>query len=357
MAFEAENVKNATHIRLYCHLSGYMDGDLKPIPVTLKIVEFVPEMFSDIATTNFLEYNKITLKDKNEHFQFPQNVLSFKIPEYCGYIHDLGFAFKAFLPPHLEKIEFLDGDGLSANILYTKYFSIYNDENVLVSPDKTYSKWFVYSIAQKIILDEEEISEETYCFEYALHTTDTKAHTKDLVTLPMQLDNRSLAIKDSIYYSLYNTEREDDQIQVKSQVVNGNLITNNYRLFYLGNNIYDGTDEVNTVAAWANNIRNASLIFLQGDIETPCSFIQPEFITFCANLVDPNAPTDLGTLNITTPTWGAPTRYLLGNGGLDTTTNRPAPLTTYTTGIMYSDNTVGQNDAILLGDIMDGNPV
>lgn len=257
MSYEAALVKDANLIKIYCHIDGYMDSNLAPIPIEVEIVEISPSTYTNIYVTNFLEYNKITLSNKVQQFTIPDDILAFKIPEnYETLKETLDFAFKAFLPPRVEKVEFIKREsGQEEQLLYTKYFSIYDEHNVLIEPDKTYAKWFIYSIAQKLVLTDEEVTEETYCFEYDLHRVDTQAHAKDMCVLPMQIEKRSLAKRDSIYYSLYDYEITENEA-ARAQVVNGNLITNGYRLFYLGNNIYDGTDEITTVVEWAQNKKN-----------------------------------------------------------------------------------------------------
>ena len=263
MASDIEQVKYAVKLRLYCHLPECVDNNLSPIPFDIEIHEFAHSDYSDTFLTNFLEYNKITLADKNQSFNINDSIIACKIPEFFPSLQrELGFAFKAFLPPRLEKIEFLSSDD---EVLFTKQFSIYDEQNTLINADTTFAKWFIYSIAQKLTLDE-EIPDEVYNFEYSLHEVDPKAHTKDIVTLPMQLDNRSLAAKDSIYYALYDSEINTNG-EAKAQVVNGNLITNSYRLFYLGNNIYDGTDEITTVVSWAQGQYNTpNLSFGSGPV-------------------------------------------------------------------------------------------
>lgn len=252
MSYEVELVKNAHWIRLYCHLQNFMDSNLAPIPVDIKIQNIDSTFYNVIYATNFLEYNKITLSSKAEQFVFPDSVLAFKIPEhYESLKQKLSFAFKAFLPPHLEKIEFYVNQ-TDTQPVYTKYFSVYNEQNVLVEPDKTYAKWFIYSIAQKLE-SKEEIKE--YCFEYDLHEVDTQAHKKDIKILPCQFDHRTMGSKNNVYYALLEKEMHD-QNSATAQIVNGNLITNNCKMFFLGNNIYDYTDEITTVAPWAVDKKN-----------------------------------------------------------------------------------------------------
>ena len=360
MAFEAENVKNATHIKLYCHLTGYMDGDLKPIPIDKEISNITEATFDDIYATNFLEYNKITLADKDQQFTVPNSILAYKIPEY-SFIKDLGFAFKAFLPPHLEKIEFIKREsGQEDVVLYTKHFSIYNEENILVEADNTYSKWFIYSIAQKIILDDGEIPEETFCFEYELHTADTIAHFKDVVALPMELDNHSLGTQDSIYYALYTTEQTDSNIKAQAQVVNGNLITNEYRLFYLGNNIYDNTDEVNKVIDWADGQYNNTEepIIEPSDItaEFVSGSLNTGYIDFFSELEGahiPWSPFPDATAEFAGGSLNA--GYIVFFSALADPYIPPEPPSSpnYLSGVMFaSDTTIGTNNKLVLGNIM-----
>lgn len=247
-----ENVKDAQWLKIYSYDTRHVNSNLEPIPFNISIHNFEESDFNDIYLTNFLEFNKITLSNKEDEFT-DSSIIACKIPRH--FWPSLGFAFKAYLPPKIQKIEFWkQGEGEEAELLYTKEFASV-DEYGNLEPSNTYAKWFIYSIGQKLLLNDQESLEETYCFENELHNINPQAHAKDMVNLPYQLKQRSLFRASTAYLSIFY----NDVTPNKSQVTNGNLDGLDNYVVYLGNNIYDGTDAITAVASWAagqTNITN-----------------------------------------------------------------------------------------------------
>ena len=246
-----ENVKDAQWIRIYSYDITHINSNLEPIPFNIVIHDFEEDDFENIYLTSFLEFNKITLSSKDDILT-DANIIACKIPRY--FWPSLGFAFKAYLPPKIQKIEFWkQDDGKEAELLYTKEFASV-DEYGNLEPSDTYAKWFIYSIGQKLLLNDQTTLKETYCFENELHNANPQAHAKDIADLPWQIQQRSLFKENTAYFSIFYREPSP----AKAQVVNGNLIGLDNYVVYLGNNIYDGTDEITAVASWAAGQTNSS---------------------------------------------------------------------------------------------------
>lgn len=154
----------------------------------------------------------------------------------------LGKFLKVFIPPHTEKVEFIDGNN---RILYTENFThVENEEKIY---DNTYLHYCMLRYEKK-----NELVDTDKTFEDILHKQDNQAHDWDIILDQADISIHSQMIGKEYYTELYEKTADGNS----SDVINGNILTNTYNLYYLGERVPMKKDMFHNIPEWEQSEDN-----------------------------------------------------------------------------------------------------
>lgn len=147
------------------------------------------------------------------------------------------WAIKILLPPHTIQLELLAADN---TIIATIPF--FEKDGDMIEYANSYQFWSIFKINMTLPEGKDSALEEY------LHKINSNAHIWDVYSMPPELmDKGSMANKDYILAKYSKTNYN------VSTNINNNLLTNSYRLYYLGERIPYCTDMQTVAPDWTTS--------------------------------------------------------------------------------------------------------